>query len=43
VVCTCNHDCGLPVSWLAPNQQALLNKPYALSELLKAARRVLDA
>jgi PAS domain S-box-containing protein len=43
VVCTCNHDCGLPGAWLAADRQARLHKPYALSELLKVARRVLDA
>ncbi len=43
IVCTCNHDCHLPVDWLAAERQARLVKPYALSELLKAARRVLDA
>ncbi len=43
VICTCNHDCELPVTWLAADRQAMLHKPYALSELLKAARRVLDA
>ena len=43
VICTCNHDCGLPVTWIAPERQVALTKPYSLSELLKAARRVLDA
>ena len=43
VVCTCNRDCGLPIAWLAPDRQATMDKPYALSELLKVARRVLDA
>jgi two-component system cell cycle sensor histidine kinase/response regulator CckA len=42
VLCTCNHDCKLPMAWLAPARQAVLNKPYALSELLKAARTLLD-
>ncbi len=42
VVCTANHDSTRPVTWLAPDRQALLNKPYALSELLKIARHVLD-
>jgi two-component system cell cycle sensor histidine kinase/response regulator CckA len=43
VICTCGHEGGLPVTWLAPERQVLLAKPYALSDLLKAARRVLDA
>jgi two-component system cell cycle sensor histidine kinase/response regulator CckA len=30
-------------SWLPPERQARLNKPYALSELLRAARKLLDA
>jgi len=43
VLCTCNHDCKMPVPWLAPKRQARLSKPFALSELLKAARTLLDA
>ncbi len=43
IVCTCNQDCELPVTGLARARQAILSKPYALSELLKVARRVLDA
>jgi hypothetical protein len=43
IICSSHHDCQMPVSWLAPERQAGLTKPYALSELLKAARRVLDA
>ncbi len=42
VLCTGNHDFKMPVAWLAPARQASLNKPYALSELLKAARTLLD-
>ena len=42
VLCTSNHDFKMPVAWLAPEQQTGLNKPYALSELLKAARALLD-
>ncbi len=30
------------VSWLAPEHQAHLTKPYALSELLRTARKLLD-
>ena len=43
VLCTDSTEMKLPVDWLAPERQAGLSKPYALSELLKAARRVLDA
>ena len=42
LLCTCNHDCNMPVSWMPPERQSVLNKPYALSELLKAARALLD-
>lgn len=31
------------VSWLRPERQARLEKPYALSEMLRAARKLLDA
>jgi PAS domain S-box-containing protein len=30
------------ISWLPPERQARLNKPYALSELLRSTRRLLD-
>jgi two-component system cell cycle sensor histidine kinase/response regulator CckA len=43
VLCTSNHDFKMPVEWLASERQAGLNKPYALSELLRATRRLLDA
>jgi PAS domain S-box-containing protein len=43
VLCTCNNDFKLPVGWLAPAHQACINKPYALSEILRAARKLLDA
>ena len=43
VLCTSQHDFRMPVSWLSPERQACLNKPYALSELLRAARKLLDA
>ena len=32
-----------PLTWLAPKHQVRLPKPFALSELLKAARMLLDA
>ena len=31
------------VSWLAPERQASLLKPYALSELVRLTRKLLDA
>jgi PAS domain S-box-containing protein len=43
VLCTGQHDFKMPVSWLAPERQAVINKPYALSELMRAARKLLDA
>jgi two-component system, cell cycle sensor histidine kinase and response regulator CckA len=43
VLCTSNHDFRMPVDWLPEKRQACLNKPYALSELLRAARKLLDA
>ena len=39
----CGANSRLPVSWLAPGRQVAINEPFALSELLKVARRVLDA
>ena len=35
-------DTDVP-DWLAPERQARLNKPYALSALLRSARKLLDA
>lgn len=43
VLCTSNHDFKMPVSWLPPEHQVCLNKPYALSELVRAVRKLLDA
>jgi two-component system, cell cycle sensor histidine kinase and response regulator CckA len=43
VLTTCNEDEKVPVRWLAPERQACLEKPYALSELLRLARKLLDA
>jgi PAS domain S-box-containing protein len=43
VLCTSNNDVKLPLAWLPPARVTLLNKPYALSELLRAARKLLDA
>ncbi len=43
VLCTCNQDYKMPVAWLAAERQSCINKPYALSEILRAARKLLDA
>jgi two-component system cell cycle sensor histidine kinase/response regulator CckA len=43
ILCTSNYDFRMPVAWLPPERQVCLNKPYALSELLRATRAVLDA
>jgi two-component system cell cycle sensor histidine kinase/response regulator CckA len=43
VLCTSQNDFKMPVGWLAAERQACLNKPYALSELVRAARKLLDA
>jgi CheY-like chemotaxis protein len=38
-----DHDFRMPMSWLPAERQAALQKPYALSELVRATRRLLDA
>ena len=43
LICCRNHDRGTGFTWLAPDRQINLVKPYALSELLRVVRRVLDA
>jgi two-component system, cell cycle sensor histidine kinase and response regulator CckA len=43
VLCTAQNDFKLPVSWLPPERQAIIHKPYALSDLMRAARSLLDA
>ncbi|MBI4625398.1 MAG: PAS domain S-box protein [Verrucomicrobia bacterium] len=43
VLCTSNHDFKMPVDWLPPGRQVGLNKPYALSELVRTVRKLLDA
>jgi signal transduction histidine kinase len=40
---TNHHEVKSPVSWLAPERQSVLNKPFALNDLLRAARALLDA
>jgi two-component system, cell cycle sensor histidine kinase and response regulator CckA len=42
VLCTGQHDFKMPVGWIASDRQAIINKPYALSELMRAARKLLD-
>jgi two-component system, cell cycle sensor histidine kinase and response regulator CckA len=44
VLCTGQgEECKSALPWLPPERQAALMKPYALSELLRAARKLLDA
>lgn len=43
VLNACNQNAQHTLAWLAPGHQVSLPKPFALSELLKAARRLLDA
>ena len=43
VLCTSNHGFKMPVRWMPAGRQVCLNKPYALSELVRAARKLLDA
>jgi CheY-like chemotaxis protein len=44
VLCTSQGDDPKPrLSGISPEHQAVLNKPYALSELLRASRKLLDS
>ena len=43
VLCTGRPEAVAAATWLPPGRLARLSKPYALSELLKAARKLLDA
>ena len=43
ILCTSNFDEYKPVPWLPASQQALIVKPFALSELLRKSRLLLDA
>jgi two-component system cell cycle sensor histidine kinase/response regulator CckA len=43
VLCTAQNDVRLPVPWIAADRQAIINKPYALNDLMRAARALLDA
>jgi len=42
VLCTGSPEAGAKTEWVPPERLVRLSKPYALSELLKAARRLLD-
>lgn len=43
VLDTCDRNAWRTLTWLPSGHQAALPRPFALSELLKAARRLLDA
>lgn len=43
VLNTCQQNVPQTLAWLAPEYQCSLPKPYALSEFVRAARRLLDA
>lgn len=43
VLDTCDRNAWQTLTWLPTGHQAALPRPFALSELLKAARRLLDA
>ncbi len=43
VLNACNHNAWQTLAWLPVTHQAALPRPFALSELLKAVRRLLDA
>jgi PAS domain S-box-containing protein len=43
VLNACNHNAWQTLAWLPVAHQAALPRPFALSELLKAVRRLLDA
>jgi PAS domain S-box-containing protein len=43
VLCIGNHDSPASLDWLPPARQAALAKPFALSEILRSVRTLLDA
>jgi len=43
LLCMGHAGAKRPVTWLAPERQRCIHKPFALSELLGTARRLLDA
>ncbi len=42
LLCTGPSDLRGPLPWQSPERQAVIHKPYALSELMRAARKLLD-
>ncbi len=42
VLCVSSHEAS-PLSWIAPERQLALTKPFALSEMLRSVRALLDA
>jgi len=43
VLCLGHHDSPASLDWLPPERQAALAKPFALSEVLRCVRALLDA
>jgi len=43
VLGTSQRDFKMPVGWMPAERQCCIHKPFALSELLRAARKLLDA
>ena len=43
VLNACNQNAQHTLNWLSSTHQISLTKPFALSELLRAARKLLDA
>ncbi len=43
LLCTNQNDHKFPLNWLPASHQGVLKKPFALNELLRAARTLLDA
>jgi PAS domain S-box-containing protein len=43
VLCTSHHASSPPLAWLPAERQARIAKPYALGDLLRAVRKLLDA
>jgi hypothetical protein len=43
LLCTGDHEEQSPVAWPAPEHRTCVHKPFALSALIHAARKLLDA
>jgi len=43
VLCTSQRDFKMPVGWMSAERQCCIHKPFVLGELLRAARKLLDA